>query len=134
MIRPAPVVAHPPLFRSALRLVDRRRRVLGVLASAGLVQVTVVMVTIVTYGALHHRHMADFHVMRDAAREILEGRSGGFVYPPPAAFLLIPFTFLPYLVAAAIWIVLILASIPLMLLAVGVRDWRCHVLTLLAAS
>jgi Glycosyltransferase family 87 len=134
MIRPAPVVAHPPLLRSALRVIDRRRPVLGVLASAGLVQVTVVMVTIVTYGALHHRHMADFHVMRDAAREILEGRSGGFVYPPPAAFLLIPFTFLPYLVAAAIWIALILASVPLMLLVLGVRDWRCHVLTMLAAS
>jgi len=78
--------------------------------------------------------MADFHVMRDAARDILEGRSGGFVYPPPSAFLLIPLTFLPYAAAAAIWVVLILASIPLLLLVLGVRDWRCHALTLLAAS
>jgi len=133
MIRPAPVVAHPPLLRGAL-LADRRRRALGILASAGLVQITVVMGTIVIYGALHRGHMADFHVMRDAAREILQGRSGGFVYPPPAAFLLIPFTFLPTLVAAAIWTALILASVPLMLLVLGVRDWRCHALTLLAAS
>jgi len=132
MIRPAPVVAHPPLLRGAL-LADRRRA-LGILASAGLVQITVVMGTIVIYGALHRGHMADFHVMRDAAREILQGRSGGFVYPPPAAFLLIPFTFLPTLVAAAIWTALILASVPLMLLVLGVRDWRCHALTLLAAS
>ena len=131
MLRSASAVAPAPL---RLPLADPRRRAFGLLAAALLVQVTVVMGTIVVFGALHHRQMADFHVMRDAAREILQGRSGGFVYPPPSAFLLIPFTFLPYPAAAAIWVALILASIPLMLLAVGVRDWRCHVLTLLAAS
>jgi hypothetical protein len=134
MIRPAPAVAPPRFLRGVPLAVDRHRHALGILAWAGIAQVTVVMATIVTYGALHPRHMADFHVMRDAAQEILQGRSGGFVYPPPAAFLLIPFTLIPYTVAAAIWTVLIFASVPLTLRVLGVRDWRCHVLTLLAAS
>jgi Glycosyltransferase family 87 len=106
----------------------------GALTATLLLQATTVATSIVVYGALHHSHMADFHVMRDAAREILDGRSGGFVYPPPAAFALIPLTFLPYMVAAVVWVVLILASVPLTLRVLGVRDWRCHALTLLAAS
>jgi Glycosyltransferase family 87 len=128
MLRVAPVLAPSPL-----RLGDRRR-LLGLVAAVGLANATWLMAAIVIVGSMQPRHMADFHVMRDAAREILDGRSGGFVYPPPVAFLLIPFTFLPYSAAAAIWIALILASIPLLLLALGVRDWRCHALTLLAAS
>jgi hypothetical protein len=132
MLRVTPVIAPAPL-RAALRVGDRRRLV-SLLAATGLANATWVMLAIFVFASLQPRHMADFHVMRDAAREILEGRSGGFVYPPPAAFLLIPFTFLPYAAAAAIWIALILASIPLLLLALGVRDWRCHALTLLAAS
>jgi hypothetical protein len=123
MLRTLPAAARVP-----------RQDVTGALAATFLVQATTAAVAIVVYGALHHSHMADFHVMRDAAREIREGRSGGFVYPPPAAFALIPLTFLPYIVAASIWVVLILASIPLTLLVLGVRDWRCHALTLLAAS
>jgi glycosyl transferase family 87 len=106
----------------------------GAVTATVLVQATLTMVAIVVYGALQRSHMADFHVMRDAAREILDGRSGGFVYPPPAAFALVPLTFVPYTAAAVVWVVLILASIPLMLLVLGVRDWRCHLLTLLAAS
>jgi hypothetical protein len=106
----------------------------GALKSIALVQAPAFATAIVVYGALQKRHMADFGVMRGAAREILHGRAGGFVYPPPAAFLLIPFTALPYELAAVLWIVLILGSIPLMLLVLGVRDWRCHAVTLLAAS
>jgi len=123
----------PVLAPAPVRLGDRRR-LLGLIAAVGLANATWLMVAIVIVGSMQPRHMADFHVMRGAAREILQGRSGGFVYPPPVAFLLIPFTFLPYSAAAAIWIALILASIPLLLLALGVRDWRCHALTLLAAS
>jgi hypothetical protein len=33
-----------------------------------------------------------------------------------------------------IWLAILIASIPLTLLVVGVRDWRCHAATLLAAS
>ena len=128
MLRVAPVLAPAPV-----RLRDRRR-LLALVVAVGLANATWLMVAIVIVGSLQPRHMADFHVMRDAAREILDGNSGGFVYPPPVAFLLIPFTFLPYTAAAAIWIALILVSIPLLLLVLGVRDWRCHALTLLAAS
>ena len=84
------------------------------------------MAAIVVYGALQPRHMADFHVMRDAASEILQGRSGGFVYPPPAAFAADPVHVPADTLAASIWILLILASIPTLLLVLGVRDWRCH--------
>jgi hypothetical protein len=128
MLRVSPVLAP-----AHLRL-GNRRGLLRLVAAVGLANATWLMIAIVIVGSLQPRHMADFHVMRDAAREILEGRSGGFVYPPPVALLLIPFTFLPYSVAAVIWIALILASIPLLLLSLGVRDWRCHALTLLAAS
>lgn len=128
MLRVSPVLVPAPL-----RWGDRRG-LLRLVAAVGLANATWLMVAIVVVGSLQPRHMADFHVMRDAAREILEGRSGGFVYPPPVALLLIPFTFLPYSVAAVIWIALVLASIPLLLLSLGVRDWRCHALTLLAAS
>jgi len=133
MQRVTPVIAPARLGRAVLPGRDRTR-LLELVASTVLANATWLMVAIVIVGSLQPRHMADFHVMRDAAREILDGRSGGFVYPPPAAFLLIPFTFLPYEAAAAVWIVLILASIPLLLLTLGVRDWRCHALTLLAAS
>jgi alpha-1,2-mannosyltransferase len=132
MLRVTPVIAPTPLGRAVLPA--GRRRLLGLVAATGLANATWLMVAIVVIGSLQPRHMADFHVMRDAAREILEGRSGGFVYPPPAAFLLIPLTFLPYAAAAAIWILLILGSMPVLLLSLGVRDWRCHALTLLAAS
>jgi len=123
-----------PTLRAPAYGAGTHRRIVNGIASLVLVQATVVMATIVVYGALQPRHMADFHVMRDAAREILDGRAGGFVYPPPAAFLLVPFTLVPYEVAAVVWVVLILVSIPLLLAALGVRDWRCHAITLLAAS
>ena len=133
MLRATAAIAEP-LGQRTLRDGTRRVGAVRLLAGTALVQMTFLMVAIVIYGSLQPRHMADFHVMRDAAREILDGRSGGFVYPPPAAFLLIPFTFLPYYVAAAIWIGLILVSTSLMLRVLGVRDWRCHAITLLAAS
>jgi hypothetical protein len=119
MLRAAPVLAPAPVRLGG------RSRLVGLIAAVGLANATWLMVAIVVVGSTQPRHMADFHVMRDAAREILQGRSGGFVYPPPIAFLLIPFTFLPYSAAAAIWITLILACIPLLLLTLGVRDWRC---------
>ena len=134
MLRPAAAIADTPLGGQSLGLDGLRRRIYRLVAGTVLAQATWVMLAIIIYGSLQPSHMADFHVMRDAAREILQGRSGGFVYPPPAAFLLIPLTLLPYTVAAAIWIALILTSTSLVLYVLGVRDWRCHALTLLAAS
>jgi hypothetical protein len=92
------------------------------------------MVALTLAAALQHSSMADFHVMRDAAGKLLSGHAGDFIYPPPAAFPLIPLAHLPYEVAAAIWLSVIVASIPLTLLVLGVRDWRCHAATLLAGS
>jgi hypothetical protein len=123
-----------PAFKPRSWITDRHRRLRDVAVSGALAQLTAGVLVLAVAGALHYRNMADFHVMRDAGREIVEGRAGSFVYPPPSAFLLIPFGFLPYEVAAGIWLALILISIPLMLLVLGVRDWRCHAVTLLAAS
>jgi alpha-1,2-mannosyltransferase len=134
MPRVTAAIAEVPFGARPLGGEGQRGRVIRLLAASALAQSTWVMVAIVIYGSLQPRHMADFHVMRDAAREILDGRSGGFVYPPPAAFLLIPFTFLPYTVAAALWIFLILAATALVLYVLDVRDWRCYAVTLLAAS
>jgi hypothetical protein len=99
---------------------------LGMLAAA--------VLGIVLRGSLQYENMADFHVMRDAARGLLQGHSGNFVYPPPAAFPLIPLGFIPYKAAAVIWLAVLLASVPATLLVLGVRDWRCHAATLLSAS
>ena len=73
MLRVSPVLVPAPL-----RLGDRRG-LLRLVGAVGLANATWLMVAIVVVGSLQPRHMADFHVMRDAAREILEGRSGGFV-------------------------------------------------------
>jgi hypothetical protein len=52
--------------------------------------------------------------------------ASGFVYPAPAAVAMAPFGLLPFPVAAALFTVLLIAAVPLALLALGVRDWRCY--------
>jgi hypothetical protein len=88
----------------------------------------------------------DFHAFWGAGHDILHGRSpyppassavlaheDSFVYPAPAAIVMIPFTALPFRVSGTIFALLLLASIPLALRIVGVRDWRCYGIALLAA-
>jgi hypothetical protein len=49
-----------------------------------------------------------------------------FVYPPLAAVLGIPFTLLPYSVAALSYYLLAVATVIAALRIVGLRDWRCY--------
>jgi len=54
-----------------------------------------------------------------------------FLYPPLTAYLLAPFTLLPASAAGVVATVLVAAMVPATLLALGVRDWRCHACALL---
>src|SRR5947209_375041 len=55
-----------------------------------------------------------------------------FLYPAPAAVLPAPLGFLGYRAAMISWSLLLLAAIVLALLALGVRDWRCHTVALMS--
>lgn len=99
----------------------------------GVVPALVATFAFVAFVPADSKMMADFHVFWHVGREVLEGSAGGFVYPAPAALAMVPFALLPYGVAAAVFALLCVAAIPLTLLAVGVRDWRCHGAALLAA-
>ena len=72
-----------------------------------------------------------------AGRAILDGNSpfpttsqlashANYVYPPLAALLLAPFTWLPQTLAEGLYIVVILAAPAVTLWLLGVRDWRCY--------
>jgi hypothetical protein len=106
---------------------------LGAVVGLGLLPAAVAVSALVLFVPVEARMMADFHVFWNVGRDVLEGRAGDFVYPAPAALAMVPFALLPYGVAAALFAVLALAAIPLTLLALGVRDWRCHGAALLAA-
>jgi glycosyl transferase family 87 len=99
----------------------------------GLAPACVVAFAFVAFVPTDAKQMADFHVFWHVGREVLEGSSHGFVYPAPAALMMVPFALIPYGVAAALFTVLLVATIPLLLLALGVRDWRCHGAALLGA-
>jgi alpha-1,2-mannosyltransferase len=81
-----------------------------------------------------------------AARAVLDGRSpyagayallrrridSAYVYPPPTAFLMIPFTAFSSPVAAVVFTLLGVASAAALLWLMGVRDCRCYALVLVA--
>jgi hypothetical protein len=88
--------------------------------------------------------MQDFMAVRSAAHDVIAGISPyppadpvaiahatRLVYPPLIGFLFSPFALLPYDVAAALYIVVSIAAIPLALWLLGVRDWRCFGLAFL---
>ncbi len=127
-------VAHPrPLAGSLAAL--RRLTEFALLALAPAVLALVVIV-----GAIGHRYAFDFHgALWQAARDVLDGRNpyppatpagvapgDRFVYPPPVAFLLVPFGVLPFPVAAALITVILIAAVAATLAVLGVRDWRCY--------
>src|SRR5258708_18647322 len=87
----------------------------------------------------------DFHhAYLPAAHAVLAGHSPypaatvaalsprtAFVYPPLTAFLAVPFTVLPPLVADALVTALAVACIAAILALLGVRDWRCYTIPFL---
>ncbi|HEY3921464.1 MAG TPA: glycosyltransferase family 87 protein [Gaiellaceae bacterium] len=49
-----------------------------------------------------------------------------FVYPPPAAFAMVPLSLLPFPLANVLFVTIGLACIALALRLLDVRDWRCY--------
>ena len=49
-----------------------------------------------------------------------------FVYPPPAAYAMVPLALLPFGAASVLFLLLGLFSLVLSLRLLGVRDWRCY--------
>lgn len=80
---------------------------------------------------LHHTFLPAAHAVLHgaspysgfASRAVAEGTA--FLYPPLSAYLLAPFTVLPTLAAEIVAVVLVAAAVPVTLLILGVRDWRC---------
>jgi hypothetical protein len=88
--------------------------------------------------------MVDFGIFATAGEDVLAGRSpyptaaelagsaGGYLYPPVLAWLIAPLGALSVSSAQLLFVTLSAACIPLALLALGVRDWRCYGAALLA--
>ena len=101
---------------------------------------------LVFYQATHGWYMADLHTFREAAQDLVSGRplyppadpavlslGDKFVYPPPVAYVFIPFAALPYSVATYLFACIVLAATLLVLYVLDVHDWRCYGATLLMA-
>ena len=88
------------------------------------------------------RYGSDFSTFYDSGRAVLHGKSpypalaslphvagklfAPFVYPPVAAFSMIPLSVLPFHVAVVVFLALNLAAAWLALRLLGVSDWRCY--------
>jgi Glycosyltransferase family 87 len=69
----------------------------------------------------------DLHVMWKAGHDVVTGHSPyPFVYPAPAAFLMVPFGVLPWKLAVVAFSLFVAGSLFLTLYLLGVRDWRCY--------
>jgi len=69
----------------------------------------------------------DLHVLWKAGHDVVIGHSPyPFVYPAPAAILMVPFGALPWKVAVVAFTLLLIGAAFLTLRLLGVRDWRCY--------
>lgn len=84
------------------------------------------------------------HAYIPAAHQVLHGHSPyppitltalkprlAFVYPPLTAWLVVPFAALSTGAAQGVGVALMIASVVGLLLLLGVRDWRCHMIAML---
>jgi hypothetical protein len=106
---------------------------------------TVVPVALIISNALNHQLAFDIHyVFVPAAHDVVHGaspysgitsqavRNGiPYLYPPLGAYLFAPLTLLPTVAAGVLATVLVAATVPVTLLLLGVRDWRCHLIAFL---
>ena len=101
----------------------------------------VVLGSLINLSTGHHTFPPfwDFHTFRAAGRDVLDGRSPypppdravlihekSFVYPAPAAVVMVPFALLPFTLSAWLFSLVSIASVPASLRIVGVRDYRCY--------
>jgi alpha-1,2-mannosyltransferase len=69
----------------------------------------------------------DLDGMWNAGRDIVAGQSPyPFVYPAPAAFLMVPFALLPWKLAVLAFALVLIGSLVLALRLLRVTDWRCY--------
>jgi Glycosyltransferase family 87 len=69
----------------------------------------------------------DLHVMWKAGHDVVMGHSPyPFVYPAPAALLMVPFGALPWKLAVIAFSLFVTGALFLTLRILGVRDWRCY--------
>lgn len=69
----------------------------------------------------------DLHVMWKAGHDVVTGHSPyPFVYPAPAALLMVPFGVLPWKLAVVAFSIAVYAAAFVALRLLGVRDWRCY--------
>src|SRR5438105_11379952 len=69
----------------------------------------------------------DLHVMWKAGHDIVTGHSPyPFVYPAPAAFLMVPFGILPWKLAVIAFTLVSIGSVVLALRLLEVKEWRCY--------
>ena len=84
------------------------------------------------------------HAYVPAAHKVLHGHSPyppltvaalkprlAFIYPPLTAWLVVPFAALPTSAAQGVGLALMIACVVGLLLLLGVRDWRCHMIAML---
>jgi glycosyl transferase family 87 len=93
-----------------------------------------VIVYLVHNGAYRHDgNFYDLHTMWEAGRNIAHGQSPyPFIYPAPAAVIMVPFGVLPWRVAVAAFFIVCIAAVFASLRILGVRDWRCYGACLIA--
>jgi len=135
----AEAMSSSPLTTSGLR--QASSRVLAIVAFALLpgALLGALLVDLSLAHPTNPNYYWDFHVFWRAGRAVMHARSPyppvrasvlaqqrSFVYPAPAAFLMVPFALIPYTLSAAIFAFVLVASLPLALRIVGVRDWRCY--------
>ena len=69
----------------------------------------------------------DLHTLWKAGHDVVTGHSPyPFVYPAPAAILMVPFGLLPFKVAVVAFSLVLFGAAFLTLRLLGVRDWRCY--------
>jgi hypothetical protein len=86
------------------------------------------------YLVTHDLLAEDFHhFFYPQARDILAGRPPATAYPPLTSLLYVPFATLPRDIADVVVTAVMIALAAGVLLALGIRDWRCYGATMLWA-
>ena len=130
--------------RAGRRRLDRARVVeLAAPVLFGVLPVLVIAMLFVT-AAGDDAVAYDFRVFYDASRDVLHGVSPypaqdeplagvgrAYVYPPPTAFAVAPFTVLPAAVAGLLAMAVLVVAALAVLWLLGVSDWRCYGLVML---
>ena len=104
--------------------------------------VPIVLVLAFTIGVRHHQPAYDFRPVWQAGRDVAHGRDpypkaasissnpkaphDEFIYPAAVAVMMVPFSLLPFGVAAGLFMTLLVVSVLATLYILGVRDWRCY--------